>query len=87
MKRTFINKLELRKSVSFFVQIEKDKCLCKGLSVISVLFVLVFLPDKNVQREINGGFRFEAYIHYSCATINSHQYVFYIHISVRFCLI
>ena len=56
MKHTFINKLELRMSVSFFVQIEKDKCLCKGLSFISVPFVLVFLPDKNVQREINGSF-------------------------------
>ena len=56
MKRTFINKVELRKSLSFFVQIEKDKCLFKGLSFISVPFVHVFLPDKNVQREINGGF-------------------------------
>ena len=52
MKCTFINK----KSVSLFVQIEKDKSLCKGLSFIFVPFVLVFLPDKNVQREINGSF-------------------------------
>ena len=87
MKRTFINKLELRMSVSFFVQIEKDKSLCKGLSFIFVPFVLVFLPDKNVQRKFNGGFRFEVYMHHSCARINSRQNNFYTHISIGFCLI
>ena len=49
MKRTFINKLELRMSVSFFVQIEKDMYVSVfakvNLSYPYLLF-LFFYPTK-----------------------------------------